>query len=122
MADRPKTVTAYISCQSQEAQNRLEELRGYLRLADPDANEELKWGKPAFVNDGILYIYAAFKTHISLHPTPSVVNAFRKDLENYRVSDNTIRFPLEAAIPEELVLKIARWRIYEKKEKGIGWK
>jgi uncharacterized protein YdhG (YjbR/CyaY superfamily) len=54
MTDKPKTVEEYISSKPKEAQERLEELRRYLKLADPDADEELKWGKPAFVNNGIL--------------------------------------------------------------------
>jgi len=122
MADKPKTIQEYIESKPKETQERLEELRSYLKLADPEADEGLKWGKPALINDGILYVYAAFKEHVSLHPTPTVINTFRKELEAYKLSDNTIQFSLEKPIPKELVLKIAKLRVYEKNEKGIGWK
>jgi len=122
MADKPKTVKEYISSKPREVQDRLEELRSYLQLADPKANEELKWGKPALINDGILFVYAGFKNHISLHPTPSVITAFRKQLETYNLSDNTIQFPLDNPIPKELVIEVAKLRVYEKTKKGIGWK
>jgi len=122
MREQPKTVEEYISSRPKAARERLEELRGILRVADPDAQEELKWGKPAFVNSGILYVYAAFKKHVSLHPTPSVIAAMRKELTSYTLSGNTVQFPLDNPIPEELVMKIARLRVLEKNEKGIGWK
>ena len=56
MTDKPKTVDEYIASKPRETQVRLEELRSYLKLADPTAIEELKWGKPAFVRDGVLYV------------------------------------------------------------------
>jgi uncharacterized protein YdhG (YjbR/CyaY superfamily) len=122
MTGNPATVEEYIASKPREARKRLEEMRRYLRHADPGAEEELKWGKPAFVNNGILYVYAAFKKHISLHPTPSVISAMRKDLEVFEVSENTIQFPLEQPIPGKLVEKIASLRVCEKNDKGIGWK
>ena len=122
MTNKPETVDEYISAKPKEVQERLEEIRSYLKQADPTADEELKWGKPAFVNNGILYVYAASKKHISLHPTPSVINTLRTELEGFKISDNTIQFPLENPIPKELVIKIATFRVYEKNEKGVGWK
>lgn len=122
MTYKPKTIQEYIDSKPQNTQQRLEELRSYLKLADPEADEGLKWGKPAFINDGILFVYAAFKEHISLHPTPSVINAFRQELTAYKVSENTIQFCLNKPLPKELVLKMATLRVYEKNEKGIGWK
>ena len=122
MKVKPTNVEEYISSKPPKAQERLRELRGYLKLADPNAAEELKWGKPAFTNDGILYVYSASKTHLSLHPTPSVIEALHEELKTHSLSGNTIRFPLDAPIPEALVLKIAGLRVFEKNEKGIGWK
>ena len=122
MTNKPETVDEYIAAKPKEVQERLEEIRSYLRQADPTADEELKWGKPAFVNNGILYVYAASTKHISLHPTPSVINVLRTELEAFKLSDNTIQFPLNNPIPKELVIKIANMRMYEKNEKGVGWK
>jgi uncharacterized protein YdhG (YjbR/CyaY superfamily) len=122
MTKKPQTVDEYISAQPQKTQARLEELRGYLALADPDAHEELKWGKPAFVNHGILYVYAASKQHVSLHPTPSVLSTLNNELAAFTLSSNTIRFPLDKPVPKAVVLKIAKLRVYEKTNNGIGWK
>ncbi len=98
------------------------ELRCYLKQVVPDAREELKWGKPALIDDGILFQYAAFKSHVSLHPTPSVVNALRDQLQSYETSSNTIRFPLDQPIQKELVIQIASLRLRQKMEQGMNWK
>ena len=79
-------------------------------------------GNLAFAHHGILYVYAAFKKHISPHPTSSVINTLRKELEAFKLSDNTIQFPLKNSIPKELVIKIASLRVCGKNDKGIGWK
>ncbi len=122
MPEKPKTVQEYIFSRPEEAQKRLSELREYLKVADPAAIEELKWGKPAFVSNGILYVYAAAKKHISLHPTPSVIDHFRGELEFLISSDNTIQFPIDKPIPKDIVVKVAKFRVSEKNEKGINWK
>ena len=97
-------------------------VRSLLRDVAPDATEARKWGKPAVIGDGILCQYAAFKHHVSLHPTPSVIDALRDDLRSYEISQNTIRFSLVNPIPKELVLQIARLRLFQKTEQGRGWK
>ncbi len=119
---KPKTVEEYILFKPAEVQERLNELRAYLIEADPDAIDELKWGKPALVNNGILYVYAAAKNHISLHPTPSVISHLKKELGSRISSENTIRFSINEPIPRELVNKVANQRAYEKETMGIKWK
>ena len=122
MTSTVNPVDAYILSKPPEARRRLTELRRLLREAAPDAIEVLKWGKPAFIRDGILFQYAAFKHHVSLHPTPSVIDTLRDELRSYEISENTIRFSLANPIPKELVLQIVRLRLFQKTEQGLGWK
>ncbi len=119
---KPKTVQEYIWSKPKEIQERLNELRTYLIEANPNASDELKWGKPALVNNGILYVYAAAKNHISLHPTPSVISHFKKELGSRISSENTIRFSINEHIPREIVDKVAKQRVFEKETMGIKWK
>ena len=119
---KPTTVDGYIASKPLNVQQRLNELRACLRRADPSAEEVLKWGKPAFVNEGILCVYAGFTRHVSLHPTPSVLTALRSELDGFAVSENTIQFPVDQPLAEDLVLKIALRRVFEKNELGVGWK
>ena len=97
-------------------------LRDCLKLAATDALEELKWGKPALVIDGILFVFEDAKAHISLHPTPRVITQFKTALREFQTTENTIRFSLNAPLPKDLVMKIAEVRVYEKEVKGIGWR
>jgi uncharacterized protein YdhG (YjbR/CyaY superfamily) len=119
---KPQTVEDYIQSKPEQVQIRIRELRSYLRSSAPKAVEELKWGKPAFTEDGILWVYSASKNHISLHPTPSVISALQEELTQFKLSENTIQFPLEKPIPKEIVKKIVALRLYEKNDLGIGWK
>jgi uncharacterized protein YdhG (YjbR/CyaY superfamily) len=120
----PKSITTvqeYIAAQPERTRERLEQLRSCLRSVVPHATEELRWGKPAFVDNGILFIYAAYKNHLSLHPTPHVIQALHHEMSEYISSENTIRFSLDCPIPEAIVIKISNLRVIHK-EKGIGWK
>ena len=122
MTVKVDSVEGYILSKPPKARQRLSELRRLLRRAAPEASEALKWGKPAFIEDGILFQYAALKNHISLHPTPSVIDALRDQLQSYEISQNTIRFSLDHPIPEELVLQVAFLRLSQKIEQGLDWK
>lgn len=119
---KPETVQEYILLKPEHVQERLKELRHYLIEADPNATDELKWGKPALVNNGILFVYAAAKNHISLHPTPSVILHLKEELGSLISSENTIRFAIDKPLPEALVLKVAKQRVVEKETMGIKWK
>lgn len=116
------SVQDYIASKPLDAQTRLNELRSYLLEAAPGAGDELKWGKPALVHEGILFVYAAAKNHISLHPTPSVVSHFQQELGARVASQNTIHFAMHEPIPKALVVKLAAHRVYEKDTLGVKWK
>ena len=117
---KPKNITEYINAYPKEAKEKLHEILDCLRKAAPDAEENLKWGQPALSYEWILFQFAAFKNHISLYPTPSVVKAFEKDLSEYKTSSSTIQFSLDKPLPVSLIRKIATFRVQEA-EKGVKW-
>lgn len=119
---RPQTVADYIAGADPAARMRLRELRAGLRKAAPKgATESIKWGSPAISTKRILFIYAAFKQHVSLFPTPAVIRAMAKDLKGYKTSRATVQFPLDKPIPAALVRKIALLRVQESEEKDAKW-
>jgi Uncharacterized conserved protein len=119
---KPTTVDSYIAAASTEAQARLREMRQCLREAAPDAEEGLKWGKPAFTLGTVLFVYSAHRQHISLHPAPEAVKHFAAELEGYQTSGNTIQFPLDQPLPLALIRRIADFRVRAVVEEGAGWK
>ena len=119
---KPASVEDYIASKPPNAQHRLRELQNYLKATAPEAQDLLKWGKPALLDDGILFVYAAATNHISLHPTPSVVAKMQNQLGSYQYSENTIKFPISEPIPRILVTTIAELRVFEKNSLGIKWR
>jgi len=60
-------IDAYIAKAPAFAQPVLTHLRDLLHRACPDIEETIKWGRPAFVDDGcILAVMSAFKAHAAL--------------------------------------------------------
>lgn len=120
---KPKTISDYIAGAAPEARLKLRELLDCLRKVAPGAEESLKWGMPALSYDRILFMFAAFKKHISFFPTPSVTEAFAKELAGFNTSEGgTIQFPLDQPLPLPLIRRIAGFRIKEVREKDAKWK
>lgn len=117
---KPQNITEYINTFPSNTQNKLHEMLECLRKAAPGAEESLKWGQPALSYEWILFQFAAFKEHISLYPTPSVVTAFEKELTEYKTSSSTIQFSLDKPLPLPLISKIAALRVQEAKN-GVKW-
>jgi len=67
MTKRDPRIEAFIAKAQPFAQPILSHLRDLIHRACPDVEEAIKWGRPAFVNDGrILAVFGAFKAHASL--------------------------------------------------------
>jgi uncharacterized protein YdhG (YjbR/CyaY superfamily) len=110
-----QSVDEYLAAQPPSAQRVLKSVRRAIRTALPRAEEAVSYGIPAYKVDGRLVIYfAGWKQHYSLYPAPpAVVAAFKDDLAPYRVNQGTIRFPLDGAVPANLIGRIAKFRAKE---------
>ena len=80
------SVDDYIAAQPQALQPKLVQLREIIRKAAPKAEECISYGMPAYKHHGPLVYFACFKQHFGFFPMPSVIEAFRKDLDGYAVS------------------------------------
>lgn len=118
---KPKTIEEYIAAFPGSSQSKLREMLTCLREAAPDAEESLKWGSPALSYSTILFIFAAYKKHLSLYPTPAAIKAFANALSEYKTSSSTIQFPLDKPLPLALIRKIADYRVRDVLEKGAKW-
>ena len=61
--------------------------------------------------------FAGYKNHIGFYPTPSGIEAFKKDLSIYEVSNGSVKFPINKPIPFDLVEKIVEYRVKENLDK-----
>ena len=103
-------IDTYINTFSKEVQERLVRIRSTILKAFPDAEEQMSYGVPAFKQNDKTVLYAAFKNHIGLYPTPKVIEIFKEELIPYKTSKGAIQFPHDKELPMELILKIARYR------------
>ena len=115
------TVDEYIADAPKQAQEKLLELRAILKKVAPEATEAIKWGSPVFEDKRILFAYSAFKSHLNFMPTRSTVDAFRQELAGYSTGKDTIQFPYNKALPEELIRKIATHRVKDVRDNNALW-
>jgi uncharacterized protein YdhG (YjbR/CyaY superfamily) len=73
---------------------------------------------PAFTYKGPLIWFAAFSDHCSLFPTPSIIEAFHKELKGFSTSKGTIQFTTDKPLPAALVKKLVKARVAQKESKA----
>jgi uncharacterized protein YdhG (YjbR/CyaY superfamily) len=106
-------IDEYISKFPKDVRDVLEELRLAIKKTAPKAKETIRYGIPTFTLNGNLVHFAAFKNHIGFYPTPSAIEAFKKELSPFKQSKGTVQFPLDKPIPLELVKRIVEFRVQD---------
>jgi len=115
-----KTVDGYIKSFPPDVRNSLEKLRQAIRESAPQAVEVISYHIPAYKQNGILVYFAAHKNHIGFYPTASGIEAFKTELEPYKLSKGTVRFLLDKPVPFDLVKRIVAFRVKEQLKKKTG--
>ena len=82
----------------------------------PHAKELFNYGIPAFalIKDGIReqqIMMAGYEKHVGLYPHPTVMEHFDKELEEYKKGRGSVQFPLNKPLPEELIIKMVKYRL-----------
>ena len=112
---KPTTVAAYLAEMPPATRKALRQLRTAIKAAAPGITERISYRIPAFALAGrpLLYI-AGFKAHVSVYPvTSGMLARDGKAIAPYRAGKGTLRFPLNAPIPVELVARLAKVRVRE---------
>jgi uncharacterized protein YdhG (YjbR/CyaY superfamily) len=113
----PKDIDEYIAMFSKETQVLLERIRTTIRKAAPEAEETISYQMPTFkLNGKNLVHFAAYKNHIGLYPTPSGIEAFKKELSGYVGAKGSVQFPIDQPTPLDLISKIVKFRVKENME------
>ena len=125
-----RTVDEYISSFSKPVQAVLSQVRSAIREAAPAAEEVISYNMPSFRLSGMLVYYAAYKNHIGFYPTPSGIEAFKKELAGYEGAKGSVQFPIDEPMPLALIKKIVKFRVKEnldqpdikrRQKKRISW-
>jgi uncharacterized protein YdhG (YjbR/CyaY superfamily) len=108
---RPATIAEYIQAAPREGHLHLRRLYAILKSVAPEAEETIKWGVPFFVEPRFLFSFSAFKAHCVFAPTPAALKQFRKELKSHKTTKNFLQLPYDTPLPEELIRKIAEYRL-----------
>lgn len=118
-----QTIDEFISTYPSEIQTILQKIRVTIQKSAPGAEEAMAYGIPTFkLNGRNLVHFSAFKEHIGFYPTPSGIEAFKKELSAYEGAKGSVKFPLSKPIPYALITKIVKFRVKEELEKAKGKK
>ncbi len=108
MADTPTTVDDYISTYPDDVQVVLQTLRRTIHEAVPGCGETIRYQMPTITLDGrSLVHFAGWKKHVSVYPMASGDPDLERDLAAYAGHKGTVRFPLGAPVPFDLVARLA---------------
>ncbi len=108
------TVETYIAQFPEAVQEILHKLRTLIKEIAPDAEESMAYGMPAYkTHKKPLVYFAAYKKHIGFYATPSGHATFHEELSKYKQGKGSVQFPLDQAIPYDLIARIVKFRVKE---------
>ncbi len=111
----PRSVDEYLAGLAAPERAALERLRAIVLAAAPGATDAISYQMPAVRWNGrVLLSYAAFRDHLSLFPwSAATIEALGDEVAAYRAGKGTLRFAVDAPIPDALVARIVAARIAE---------
>ncbi len=112
------TVDEYISSFPEDVQKILEEIRGIIKTAAPEAKEKISYQIACFeLNGRNLIHFAGWKKHVSLYPVPAGSEAFQRQIKPYVDGKGTLKFPLDEPIPFKLIERVVKLHLAKNKKK-----
>lgn len=108
-----KNTDDYIRQFPEKQQAALEQIRKAIKAAAPAAEEVISYQMPAYKQNGMLVYFAGYENHVGFYPTPSGIEAFKKELAVYKGAKGSVQFPIDKPLPLGLIKKIVQFRINE---------
>jgi|SRR5271166_4681310 len=106
-------IDEYIAAFPPDVQSVLQKFRRIVRKIAPQATEKISYSIPAFVLDGMLIFFAAFRKHIGIYPPVRGDQKLNKELSRYRGPKGNLQFPLDEPMPYKLIERVVRARLKE---------
>ena len=111
---KAENVEAYLADFPKEIQQILQEVRRTIKSNAPDAVELIAYGMPAYkLNGHPLVYFAAFKNHLGFYATPTGHEEFANELSKYKQGKGSVQFPIDEAMPLDLIARIVKFRVQE---------
>lgn len=106
-------IDEYIVTFDLKTQEKLQQLLKIIKEEASEAKICKKYNMPAFLLNGNLVYFAAYKNHIGFYSISNTGEVFKSEFKNYKVGKGSVQFPLNEPLPEELIRKIVRYRVNE---------
>lgn len=114
------SVKAYIASYPEDVRERMETLRALILESSPDITEKMAWSMPTYVLNGNLIHFAGEKHHLGIHPSASVIEAFKDQLTPYKCTKSSFQIPYNEPMPYDLLKQIIAFRIKEQTQQTKG--
>ncbi len=112
-------VDQYIEGFDGTARDVLVRVREVVMSAEPELEERLSYGMPAYFLHGKVVIYfGGHAHHLGIYPGRVAKGDLKNLLKNYLSGASTAKFPYDQPLPEELITKLVRFRVAEVSKKG----
>lgn len=110
-------VDQFIQDQAPEMRERLQQVRGAIADAVPEATETISYGIPTFQLDGKNMIhYGPGKSHVGVYATPDGHAEFEEELSKYKRGKGSVQFPLDESLPLDLITRMSVFRSMQLKK------
>ena len=86
----------------------LHDIQTHVEALLPDATRCISYNMPAFKYGRVFFYFAAFKKHIGIYPPVTHDDLLIQELAPYRNEKGNLSFPLDEAIPVELIGRVAQ--------------
>lgn len=106
-------VDAYIAGFPKSTQALLGKIRAVIRKAAPEAEEGIGYQMPAYKFHGPLVYFAGYEHHIGFYPGAAGIAHFKREIAAYKSAKGSVQFPLDEALPLDLVARIVAFRVWE---------
>jgi len=111
MIENYSNIDEYITGFPETTREILQQLRATIRNIVPEAEEAISYGIPTFKLKGNLVHFAAYKNHIGFYPGAALIETFKDELSEYKLSKGTVQFPIDKPIPYDLISTIVDFRV-----------
>jgi uncharacterized protein YdhG (YjbR/CyaY superfamily) len=125
---KPNNADEYIAAYPAAVQARLQEIRGVIKQAVPQAREVISYGMPAYKINSVLVYFAGWEKHIGFYPGAGAIAHFKKELSVFKGAKGSVQFPLDEPLPVDIINRVVAYRIKEdevlalakkRKKKGV---
>ncbi|MES2265281.1 MAG: DUF1801 domain-containing protein [Bacteroidota bacterium] len=110
---KPNNANEYIAAYPAQVQAKMEQLRGAIKDAAPQATEVISYGMPGYKINSVLVYFAGWDKHIGFYPGASGIAKFKEELSAYKGAKGSVQFPLDEPLPLDLIARIVHFRIEE---------